>query len=194
MNFNINLSNYSISNLNLPKSDSLWCQELKFTASKGMLDLNFRLRLSDFDLSDLFREIIKVIPERVKDDSLFWDLISLRPELLNPDLFQEADDQALKDQFLRIGDMSNKDIQLLLRESQSEVLIWAMWFIQNDQVEQAIFNNMSARAAEMLRDDLQANRDECGLPEEASLSCRARGKLACMEQVRLLDLVTSISP
>lgn len=187
MNFNINLSNHSISNLNLSKTDSLWDQELKFTASKGVLNLNFRLRLSNFELSDLFRDIIKAIPERVKNDSIFWDLISLRPELLNPELFQETDDQALKDSLLLIGDMSDKDIQLLLRESQSEVLIWAMWFIQNNQVEQAIFNNMSARAAEMLKDDLQANRDKCGLPEEASLSCRARGKLACMEQVKLLS-------
>lgn len=187
MNFNINLSNHSISNLNLSKSDDSWRQELKFTASKGMLDLNFRLRLSEYELNDLFRDIIKAIPERVKSDSLFWDLISLRPELLNPELFQETNDQALKDSLQRISEMSNKDIQLLLRESQSEVLIWALWFIQNDQVEQAIFKNMSDRAAEMLRDDVQVNRDECGLPEEASLSCRARGRLACIEQVKLLN-------
>lgn len=187
MKFNINLSNRSISNLNLSKSGGLCSHELKFTASKGVLDLNFRLRLSSFELNDLLRDIIKAIPEYVKDDSLFWDLISLRPELLNPELFQETDDEALKDSLQRIGDMSDKDIQLLLRESQSEVLIWTMWFIQSDQVEQAIFKNMSARAAEMLKDDLQLNKDKCGLPENASLSCRARGKLACMEQVKLLS-------
>ena len=57
--------------------------------------------------------------------------------------------------FENIIDIDDRGIQLLLREIQSESLIVALKG-SSEELREKIFNNMSQRAAEMLRDDLEA--------------------------------------
>lgn len=57
--------------------------------------------------------------------------------------------------FENIIDIEDRGIQLILREVQSESLIVALKGASEDMREK-VFKNMSARAAEMLRDDLEA--------------------------------------
>ena len=52
-------------------------------------------------------------------------------------------------------DLEDRDIQLLLREVQSETLVVALKGA-SDALQDKIFRNMSQRAAEMLREDLEA--------------------------------------
>ena len=56
--------------------------------------------------------------------------------------------------FANIMDIDDRGIQLLLREVQSESLIVALKGAAED-LREKIFKNMSQRAAEMLRDDLE---------------------------------------
>ncbi len=57
--------------------------------------------------------------------------------------------------FDNLGDLDDRSIQALLREISSESLILALKGA-DEVLKEKIFNNMSKRAAEMLRDDLEA--------------------------------------
>lgn len=57
--------------------------------------------------------------------------------------------------FDNLLDVSDRDIQTILREISSESLVLALKGAE-DELKEKIFKNMSKRAAEMLRDDLEA--------------------------------------
>jgi flagellar motor switch protein FliG len=57
--------------------------------------------------------------------------------------------------FDNLNDLDDRSIQLLLREVQSESLIIALKGT-TPELREKVFKNMSQRAAEMLRDDLEA--------------------------------------
>lgn len=72
---------------------------------------------------------------------------------LDEDLAQEIQD--LMFVFDNLADVDDRGIQALLREVSSESLILALKGA-DEIVKEKIFNNMSKRAAELLRDDLEA--------------------------------------
>ena len=57
--------------------------------------------------------------------------------------------------FENLNDIDDRSIQLLLREIQSDSLILAMKGA-SPELREKIFKNMSQRAAELLREDLEA--------------------------------------
>lgn len=71
----------------------------------------------------------------------------------DPDLAQKIQDEMFV--FDNLMDLDDRSIQLLLREVQSDSLILALKGT-NTELREKIFKNMSQRAAEMLRDDLEA--------------------------------------
>jgi flagellar motor switch protein FliG len=71
----------------------------------------------------------------------------------DPDLAQKILDQMFT--FENLNDLDDRAIQLLLREVQSESLIIALKGADT-ALREKIFKNMSNRAAEMLREDLEA--------------------------------------
>lgn len=71
----------------------------------------------------------------------------------DPDLAQKIQDEMFV--FDNLIDLDDRSVQLLLREVQSESLILALKGT-SEELREKIFKNMSARAAEMLRDDLEA--------------------------------------
>ncbi|MCE5182559.1 MAG: flagellar motor switch protein FliG [Betaproteobacteria bacterium] len=71
----------------------------------------------------------------------------------DPELAQQIQDEMFV--FENLLDMEDRSIQLLLREVQSESLITALKGT-SEELREKIFKNMSQRAAEMLRDDLEA--------------------------------------
>ncbi len=71
----------------------------------------------------------------------------------DPDLAQQIVDEMFV--FENIIDIDDRGIQLLLREVQSESLVIALKGT-NAELREKIFKNMSQRAAEMLKDDLEA--------------------------------------
>lgn len=71
----------------------------------------------------------------------------------DPELAQKIQDKMFV--FDNLMDLDDRGIQLLLREVQSESLIIALKGT-NPELKEKIFRNMSQRAAEMLRDDLEA--------------------------------------
>jgi len=71
----------------------------------------------------------------------------------DPELAQGIQDEMFV--FDNLNDLDDRSIQLLLREVQSESLILALKGATPD-LREKIFKNMSSRAAEMLRDDLEA--------------------------------------
>ncbi|HUW50934.1 MAG TPA: flagellar motor switch protein FliG [Sulfuricella sp.] len=71
----------------------------------------------------------------------------------DPELAQQIQDEMFV--FENLLDMEDRSIQLLLREVQSESLIIALKGT-SEELREKIFKNMSQRAAEMLRDDLEA--------------------------------------
>ena len=72
---------------------------------------------------------------------------------LDVDLAQKILDQMFT--WENVGEIDDRGIQLLLREVQSESLILALKG-SSEQMREKIFKNMSARAAETLREDLEA--------------------------------------
>jgi flagellar motor switch protein FliG len=71
----------------------------------------------------------------------------------DPELAQGIQDEMFV--FDNLMDIDDRSIQLLLREVQSESLILALKGA-TPELREKIFKNMSTRAAEMLRDDLEA--------------------------------------
>ncbi|MBI3771270.1 MAG: flagellar motor switch protein FliG [Gammaproteobacteria bacterium] len=71
----------------------------------------------------------------------------------DPDLGQGIED--LMFVFDNIAEIDDRGVQLLLREISSETLIMALK-AADEAVKEKIFKNMSKRAGEMLRDDLEA--------------------------------------
>ena len=72
---------------------------------------------------------------------------------LDPELAQKIQDKMFV--FENLMDLDDRGIQLLLREVQSETLVVALKGT-SDALREKIFRNMSQRASEMLRDDLEA--------------------------------------
>jgi len=71
----------------------------------------------------------------------------------DPDLAQKIQDQMFT--FDNINELDDRSVQLLLREVQSETLIIALKGT-SQELRDKIFKNMSTRAAEALREDLEA--------------------------------------
>ncbi len=71
----------------------------------------------------------------------------------DPDLAQKIIDEMFV--FENLVDVDDRGIQLLLREIQSESLILALKGA-NEAMREKVFKNMSQRAAEMLREDLES--------------------------------------
>lgn len=71
----------------------------------------------------------------------------------DPDLAQKIEDKMFV--FDDIMEIEDRGIQLILREVQSESLIIALKGA-NEELREKIFKNMSQRAAEMMREDLEA--------------------------------------
>ncbi|MDK2123795.1 flagellar motor switch protein FliG [Parachitinimonas caeni] len=71
----------------------------------------------------------------------------------DPELAQRIQDKMFV--FENLVDVDDRGIQLLLREVQSESLIIALKGT-SEELRNKVFRNMSARAAEMLRDDFEA--------------------------------------
>lgn len=71
----------------------------------------------------------------------------------DPEIAQKIQDEMFT--FDNLSDLDDRAIQLLLREVQSESLIVALKGTEPD-LRERIFKNMSTRAAEMLREDLDA--------------------------------------
>jgi len=57
--------------------------------------------------------------------------------------------------FDNLNDLADRDIQTVLREISSESLVLALKGA-DESLKEKIFNNMSKRASEMLRDDLES--------------------------------------
>ncbi len=72
---------------------------------------------------------------------------------IDPDLAQKIQDKMFV--FENLLDLDDRAIQLLLREVQSDSLVVALKGT-SAQLQDKVFKNMSQRAAEMLRDDLEA--------------------------------------
>lgn len=72
---------------------------------------------------------------------------------IDPELAQKIQDKMFV--FENLLDLDDRAIQLLLREVQSETLVVALKGT-SDTLREKIFKNLSQRAAEMLRDDLDA--------------------------------------
>jgi flagellar motor switch protein FliG len=71
----------------------------------------------------------------------------------DPEIAQKIQDEMFT--FDNILDLDDRAVQLLLREVQSESLIVALKGT-SEELREKIFKNMSQRASEMLRDDLEA--------------------------------------
>ena len=71
----------------------------------------------------------------------------------DPDLAQKIQDKMFT--FDNLADLDDRAIQLLLREVESETLIVALKGT-SDALREKVFKNMSTRAAEALREDLEA--------------------------------------
>lgn len=71
----------------------------------------------------------------------------------DPELAQKIQDEMFV--FENLMDVDDRGIQLLLREVQSESLVIALKGA-NEELREKIFKNMSSRAADMLRDDLES--------------------------------------
>ncbi len=72
---------------------------------------------------------------------------------VDPDLGQKIQD--LMFVFDNLGEIDDRSMQALLREVSSDTLITALKGA-DDEVKEKVFKNMSKRASEMLRDDLEA--------------------------------------
>ena len=71
----------------------------------------------------------------------------------DPDLAQKIEDKMFV--FENLLDIEDRGIQLILREVQSEALIVALK-AASEELREKIFKNMSKRASEMMREDLEA--------------------------------------
>jgi len=85
------------------------------------------------------------------DSSIEGDIIDSIKDI-DPDLAQRIED--LMFVFENLVDLDDRSIQVLMREVSSDTLVLAMKGA-DEGLKEKIFNNMSKRAAEMLRDDLE---------------------------------------
>lgn len=87
------------------------------------------------------------------DSNIEADLMEKVKDVDN-DLGQEIQD--LMFVFDNLNDIDDRAIQTILREVSTDQLLLALK-ATDDELKEKIFNNMSSRAAEMLRDDLEAS-------------------------------------
>jgi len=86
-------------------------------------------------------------------DSNIESIIMEKVKETDEDLGQEIQD--LMFVFENLNDVDDRAIQTILREVSTDTLLLAMK-AADEELKEKIFNNMSKRAAEMLRDDLEA--------------------------------------
>lgn len=85
--------------------------------------------------------------------------------ILNPEIVLDSELDAVRYLAKPLFELDDRSIQLLLREVQSDTLIYFMWFIKDEELIQTIFRNMSQRAGEMLADDLLEISTRYGNPD-----------------------------
>lgn len=76
------------------------------------------------------------------------------PGLL-PGVEVEEDEDVYRIPLLRLMDMTDRDIQMFLREVQSDDLVKVLWFMDDATFTERMMANLSQRAREMLQGDLK---------------------------------------
>lgn len=76
------------------------------------------------------------------------------PGLL-PGVEVEEDEDVYRIPLRRLMDMTDRDIQVFLREVQSDDLVKSLWFMDDAALTERVLANMSQRTREMLQADLR---------------------------------------
>lgn len=115
-------------------------------------------------------------------------MMGLQCMVLMPSLAQQYSGTNLEDvprlQARPLKKLDNRSIQLLLRESQSDILIDFLWYMKDPALIELILKNMSQRAAEMLMEDLDSRWRGVN-PDSTSPSNTKRGRDAAQETVAI---------
>lgn len=119
--------------------------EFKLTFTENNIDLE--LELSEMNLKALGLELIRVCP------------------VIKPEIKLDGSNDSYRYLASDFKDLDDRSIQLWLREVQSDSLIYFLWFMKDREIIERVFKNMSARAAEMLLEDLTAVANSRGDPD-----------------------------
>lgn len=79
--------------------------------------------------------------------------------------------------------LSDRSWQLLLREIQSEQLLFVLWYLKDVDIAQAVLRNMSLRLAAMTADDLIAKFDGCNPDNVPQKDSRVRGACESLKEI-----------
>jgi hypothetical protein len=114
--------------------------KIDFVPEAGLYHLTFdhaRVSLSRAELEALVLQAVKHLPGLV------------------PGVEVTEDEDVYRIPMRRLMDMGDRDIQLLLREVQSEDLVKALWFMDDPALSERVFANLSHRTREVLQGDLK---------------------------------------
>jgi hypothetical protein len=87
-------------------------------------------------------------------EALVLKAVKLLPGLL-PDVEVKQDEDVYRIPALRILGLTDRDIQLLLREVNSDDVVACLWYLDNEELANRIFANVSQRTREALQGDMK---------------------------------------
>lgn len=83
----------------------------------------------------------------------------------------------------RLKRLSDRSWQLLLREIQSEQLLFVLWYLKDVDIAQAVLRNMSLRLAAMTADDLITKFEGCNPDNVPQNDSRVRGACESLKEI-----------
>lgn len=147
--------------LDNPSFSVLKSSDTEFKLTFKANDIDLELELSEMNLKALGLELIRVCP------------------VLQPEIKLDGSNDGYRYLASSFKELDDRDIQIWLREVQSDSLIYFLWFMKDQDIIERVFKNMSARAAEMLLEDLTAVASSRGDPDSPRVH---KGTLASARQ------------
>jgi hypothetical protein len=150
--------------------------KIDFAPEAGLYHLTFdhtRISLSRVELETLVLQAAKHLPG------------------LLPGVEVKEDEDVYRIPLRRMLDMSDREIQLLLREVQSEDLVKTLWFMDDAALSERVFANLSHRTREVLQADL---KDFTTIHARQNERAQAKNRSEAVEAVkRLLAAIHAVA-
>jgi len=111
-------------------------------------------QISDPDGFEMTFGHVRVTLSKAELEELVLKATRHLPALL-PEVDVAREEDVYRIPAMRLMDMTDRDIQVFLREAPQDDLVMFLWYLDAPELTQRVFSNMSHRAREMFHGDLK---------------------------------------
>ncbi len=111
-------------------------------------------QITDSDSFEITLGYVRITLSKAELEALVLNATHHLPALL-PDVEVAKEEDVYRIPAMRLMDMTDRDIQVFLREAPQGDLVMFLWYLDAPELTQRVFSNMSHRSREMLQGDMK---------------------------------------